>query len=188
MMNRRTLGLGLAMIVMASTAFAQEGGATFTSDLLTDFERASDKIVQLAEAMPEEKYSWRPAEGVRSVSEVFMHFVGVNYLLPGGLGASPPEGLEVPEGGPMALLGALEADVTEKDEVIAQAKASIEYAMKAIPQIEDLETEVSMFGFPGTKRAYLLILLTHAHEHLGQAIAYARSNGVVPPWSQAQGN
>ena len=71
-MNRRTLGLGLAMIVMASTAFAQDGGATFTSDLLTDFERASDKIVQLAEAMPEEKYSWRPAEGVRSVSEVFI--------------------------------------------------------------------------------------------------------------------
>ena len=65
-------------------------------------------------------------------------------------------------------------------------KESFEYAAAAVPTITDLDTIVETFGFPGTKRAYLLILLTHAHEHLGQSIAYARSVGVVPPWSQQQ--
>jgi uncharacterized damage-inducible protein DinB len=86
----------------------------------------------------------------------------------------------------MAMLQDLEANVTTKADVIEKLKASIEYAAKAVPTITDLETEVNLFGFPGSKRAYLLILLTHAHEHLGQSIAYARGNGVVPPWSQQQ--
>jgi len=87
---------------------------------------------------------------------------------------------------PMAMMKEWEDKITDKDEVIAKLNESFEYAAKAIPTITDLETMVETFGFPGTKRAYLLILLTHAHEHLGQSIAYARSIGVVPPWSQEQ--
>jgi uncharacterized damage-inducible protein DinB len=177
----------LTGLVVTTPAAAEhhEGEDGFYTDFVADFERAGGRLVQLAEAMPADKFSWAPNEDVRTVSEVFMHVVGVNTLMPSGLGATPPEGIEMPEN-PMAMLQDLEADVTAKDEVIEKLEASFAYAGKAVPEITDLETEVDMFGFPGTKRAYLLILLTHAHEHLGQAIAYARSNGVVPPWSQQQ--
>lgn len=184
--NKWTLVLTVFVLV-ATVAGAQEAEApSFTDDFLTDFGRTGGRLVELAGAVPADKFSWAPTDEVRSVSEVYMHFVGVNFLLPSALGAAPPEGMEVPEGGPMAMLQQLEADVTSKDEVIAMMQKSIDYASAAIPQITDLETEVNVFGFPGTKRAYLLILLTHAHEHLGQSIAYARSVGVVPPWSQPQ--
>ena len=164
MLKRPTVGLMLTLALFAAGAMAQEGGATFTSDLLDDFARTSDKMVQLAEAMPEDLYPWRPDEGVRTVGEVYMHFVGVNFLLPGGLGATPPEGLEVPEGGPMAMLAALEADVTMKSDVLAKLNQSIEYVKASIPQIEDLETEVNMFGFPGTKRAIATIKTNDGRE------------------------
>ena len=178
------LALAIALPAMASA----EGEATFTSDMMQNFATTFDKMIQLAEAAPEDKFDWRPSEEVRTLSEVYMHAVGVNLILPSALGAAPVEGLEMPEG-PFALLAQLERDYTAKNEVVAQLKVSLEYANAAVPTIEDLETEVNVFGFPATKRAYLLILLTHAHEHLGQAIAYSRSIGVVPPWSQpAQGD
>ena len=178
--------LGAAVLsVLPANAEHHETESGFFNDFVTDFNRAGDRLVQLAEAMPADKYSWAPNDEVRTVSEVFMHVVGVNFLMPAGLGGAPPEGMEMPEN-PMAMLQDLEANVTTRDEVVSKLKASFEYAAGAVPGITDLETEVDMFGFPGTKRAYLLILLTHAHEHLGQAIAYARSNGVVPPWSQQQ--
>ena len=119
------------------------------------------------------------------MSEVYVHVVFTNTFIPMALGAAPPAGFEMQEGtDPMALMKEWEANLTDKDEVIAKLKESFEYAAQAVPTITDLETTVETFGFPGTKRAYLLILLTHAHEHLGQSIAYARSIGVVPPWSQ----
>jgi len=173
----------------AGMANAQEDSmeaATFMSDMLANFNRTGGQMIALAEATPAEKFSWAPSDEVRTVSQVYMHTVGTNTLLPSALGASMQEGLEVPEGGPFALLETWEQEVTTKDEVVTRLKASFEYASAAVPEITDLETEVSLFGFPGTKRAYLLILLTHAHEHLGQSIAYARSIGVVPPWSQPQ--
>ncbi|MEJ2086421.1 MAG: DinB family protein [Acidobacteriota bacterium] len=189
-MKTRAITLSLAtaltvgLIVAAPVAAADsEGQATFYTDFVADFERAGERLVLLAEAMPAETFSWSPAEGVRTVSEVFMHVAGVNMMLPTGLGAAPPEGMEQPEN-PMTLLQDLEGNVTAKDQVIDKLQDSIDYAAAAVPSITDLETEVDLFGFPGTKRAYLFILLTHTHEHLGQAIAYARSNGVVPPWSQ----
>jgi len=184
----RTLSLVAALMVgwIAAGPIAaadSENQATFYTDFVADFERAGERLVLLAEAMPADTFSWAPAEGVRTVSEVFMHVAGVNIFLPAGLGAAPPEGMEQVEN-PMTVMQDLEANVTAKDEVIDKLQASVDYAAAAVPTITDLETEVDLFGFPGTKRAYLLILLTHAHEHLGQAIAYARSNGVVPPWSQ----
>lgn len=191
-MHRSSLHLILALAMLFAAAAAtpglaahHEGESGFASDFVTDFERAGGRLVQLAEAMPADKFSWAPSDEVRTVSEVFMHVVGVNMLMPAGLGADPPEGMEPPEN-PMAMMQELEANVTAKEEVIEKLEASIEYAASAVPTITDLETEVDLFGFPATKRAYLFILLTHAHEHLGQAIAYARSNDVVPPWSQPQ--
>jgi uncharacterized damage-inducible protein DinB len=177
------VALAIALPGMA----AAEGDATFTSDMMQNFDATFQKIIQLAEAAPEDKFSWAPSAEVRTLSEVYMHAVGVNLVLPMALGAAPSENLEIPEGGPFAALAMLEKNYTTKDEVVAQLKASFEYASAAVPTIMDHETEVNIFGFPGTKRAYLLIWMGHANEHLGQAIAYSRSVGIVPPWSQPAG-
>jgi uncharacterized damage-inducible protein DinB len=156
----------------------------YTATVAGNFEFVSGRLVQLAEAIPEDVYAWRPAEGVRSTSETIMHLAGANVGLPMMLGVAPPEGLEMSED-MMAQAQEREKTVTAKADVIAELKRSIDYGKSAIgdfPQAE-LGEEIEFFGMNLTKRDLLLILLSHSHEHLGQLIAYARSNGVTPPWS-----
>ena len=175
------------LLVVAASARAQEADSGFMADFIADFERVGGRLADLAQAVPADKYSWAPSEDVRTVSQVYVHVMFTNTFLPMALGAAPPEGLEMSEGtNPMQLMREWEKTLTDKDEVIARLNESFAYAAGAVPTIEDLDTIVETFGFPGTKRAYLLILLTHAHEHLGQSIAYARSIGVVPPWSRQE--
>jgi len=178
------LAVGSALALTAAPTFAQDADANagWTTDMVADLQRVGDRLAQLAEAVPAEKYSWRPADGVRTISEVYMHVCGPNILLPAALGAAPPAGLTIPEN-PFDLAQEWERTVTEKDAVVAKLKESFAYATQAVPTVQDLGAEVQAFGFPASKRTYLLILLTHAHEHLGQSIAYARSIGVTPPWS-----
>jgi uncharacterized damage-inducible protein DinB len=146
----------------------------FRAEFLHDFDDVSKKIVELAEAVPAAKYNWRPATGVRSVSEVYMHIAGGNYFLATFAGAKPPSydtrNLE---------------KITDKARVIDELKKSFEYLrVVATHGTEaDLEKPIKMFGYDTTHRGALMAVLNHLHEHLGQSIAYARMNGVVPPWS-----
>ncbi|MCZ6727281.1 MAG: DinB family protein [Acidobacteria bacterium] len=151
--------------------------------ILKNLAEAGDKLMSLAEATPEDKFAWAPTDEVRTISEVYIHAAGVNLLLPSALGAAPPEGLEVTDS-PFALLAEWEKNITGKEEVVAKLAESLEYVHHALGSIKDLDTEVTLFGPPAPKRSYFLLLMAHAHEHLGQSIAYARSVGVVPPWSQ----
>jgi len=178
------LALALLALAAAPAAFADhhesgdkmmDHGDPMGDAMLADFTRATDHIVQLAEAFPADKYSWRPADGVRSVSEAFMHVAAANFHISSALGVAPPDDL------PENLEG-----VTDKGEVLALLKASIGNAKQAIENgtAGDLSEEHQMFGQTMSTAMILIILDTHNHEHLGQAIAYARSNGVVPPWSQ----
>ncbi len=180
----------VCMFALVPTVQAQDEMSGFASDVVANLEFTVGRVVELAEAVPADQYGWNPSVDVRTVSEVYAHITGVNLLLPSFMGAELPEGLELPsqeDGGPFSLLGKWEAELTEKDAVIAKLKESLEYVKAAVPTITDLDTEIQLFGpQPQTKRAYLLILMSHAHEHLGQSIAYARSIGVVPPWSVPQ--
>lgn len=182
------VGLALAAgFLLPATAEAKKKAAAtsdFTSDVIANLTRVGKMLVSLAEATPADKFSWRPTDQVRKVSEVYMHVVGANDVIPVLLGAAPPKGVTIPEK-PFDLSPRLEAEVTAKDEVVARLRESFDYAVAALKTISpsDLDTESQAFGFPASKRAYVLILLSHAHEHLGQSIAYARSIGVVPPWS-----
>jgi uncharacterized damage-inducible protein DinB len=151
-------------------------GAGFQADVAADLQRTGEKLAALAEAIPADKYGWRPAEGVRSVSEAVMHVAAANFALSSALGVAPPDGTDLEN---------LEK-VTDRDQVVATLKTSIEHAKKAFEGAEgkDYNRTVNAFGFEMPAARAVVILAAHSHEHLGQLIAYARSNGVVPPWSQ----
>ncbi len=136
------------------------------------------RLVSLAEAIPEEKFTWRPAEGVRSVAEVFNHAAGANYYLLSFMGGKMPEGF-TPD---------YEKTVTKKADIIKMLKESFEYARNFIENYkeENLDKEVELPFGKFSQRSVLFILMNHGHEHLGQSIAYARMNDVVPPWSQKE--
>jgi uncharacterized damage-inducible protein DinB len=136
----------------------------------------SRQLIALAEATSAEKFAWLPAPGVRSTSEVYMHIVTANFYLLSYAGPRMPADMK--EG--------MEKSVTSKAEVIAWLKRSLE-AVKtahAAATPKDLEREVKIFGRDATVDGMYLRIIVHANEHMGQPIAYARMNGVVPPWSQ----
>ena len=177
----------VAAVALSLTAMplAADDHTGFIPDLVADLDRVGEKLVALAEATPADKFSFRPDERVRTVSEIYMHVVGTNLLLPPALGMPPLGETEMPDN-PMAKMAEWEATVTDKAQVVERLKQSLEYAKSSISAMDpaELDTMVALFGPEMSKRAYLMILQTHAHEHLGQSIAYARSQGIVPPWSQ----
>ena len=146
----------------------------FRAEFLRDLDDVEKKIMQLAAAVPAEKYSWRPAPGVRSVSEVYMHIAGGNYFLAGFTGMKLPS----------TDTGTLEK-ITEKKRVLEELRRSFDHLRNAMLATSeaDLEKPVKMFGNDTTVRGAFMTALNHLHEHLGQSVAYARINGVVPPWS-----
>jgi len=148
----------------------------FRADFLTQFDDVSKKIVDLAEAVPADKYGWRPAPGVRSISEVYMHIVGGNSYIPSFIGVKPMEGIE----------RGMEKSVTEKARVVDLLKKSMAHARAAVlaTPVADLDKKVKIFGGESSERGVIMIIGNHLHEHLGQSIAYARANGIAPPWSK----
>lgn len=145
-----------------------------------EFEHAARQLTLLAEAIPADKYSWRPGTGVRSVSEVIMHVAVANHFLLGQAGMKPAVDL--------AKLGKEpEKSITAKNEVVQFLKASFDAVRKAVSTL-DRSQRAKLFGKDVTIDGILQRVLVHNHEHMGQLIAYARMNGVVPPWSASGGN
>lgn len=178
--------LALTACAPADTGDAEEmatdeiaAASTLQSEMLADLAQVRGKYVSLAEAMPEDDYGWRPGEGVRSVSEVYMHVASANVgIVARVLGMSPPEGVE-------SWYGQDEGSVTDKATLVEALGASFDYVTEVIEGTSDnrLGEAINLFGGDSTVRGALLLVQTHAHEHLGQSIAYARTNGVTPPWS-----
>lgn len=182
--------LVLVALLAAPQPVAADGSgaaASFTGPLANNLEDAGRKLVALAEAIPADRFSWRPTPDVRSVSEVLMHVVGGNLTLLSDLGGKAPEGVEI--GSTVWELARQrkqwEEDIVDKETVVAMLSESFAYAVEVIPSIADLDEEVATWGFPASKSSYLLILQGHAHEHLGQTIAYTRNLGITPPWSRS---
>ena len=179
---RRRLVLFVAAAAVAGAALAQPPAAAATSglkaDLLASANDAAKKLVDLAQAMPADKYGWRPAAGVRSVSEVYMHAAGANFFIPTFLGVQAPEGFN----------REMETKVTDKAQVVAMLQKSIAHLQAAIEATPDadMDQKVKVFGREMDRRGVFMLLAAHLHEHLGQSIAYARMNGVTPPWSASE--
>ena len=153
------------------------GVTGYRSEVLAEVLIQEDKFTRLAEAIPAEKYGWRPSPDVRSFAEVFLHVATANYNLYKLVGTSPPAGFEVK---------GFEKSTTDKAKVIATLKDSFAHAKKSITAMPDadLEKSVEWFGGKNTERGILLFIVRHAAEHLGQSIAYARFIGVIPPWTE----
>jgi len=153
------------------------GVSGYRSEVLAEVIVQEDKFTRLAEAIPADKYTWRPAADVRSIAEVFLHVSAANYNLYKLVGAPPPAGLD---------LKGFDKSTTDKAKVVAALKDSFAHAKKAITAMPDTDLEKSMdwFGGKNTERGILLFIVRHAAEHLGQSIAYARVVGIVPPWTE----
>jgi len=141
-----------------------------------EWKHVSQQLIALAEATPTEKFSWRPAAGVRSTSEVYMHIVMANFYLLSVTGPKMPAGLKEDAG----------KTVTSKDEVISWLKRSLDAVREAHLAVKpsDLERKVHIADRDATVEGMYLRIIVHANEHMGQLIAYARMTGVVPPWSK----
>jgi uncharacterized damage-inducible protein DinB len=161
-------------------------GSGVITDVLTDLEQVQERVLSLAEEFGDGQYAWRPGEGVRSGAEVFMHVAAINYFFPSAAGIDPPESTGLDLSNPATTFPAYEASASTKDSVLVQLRASFQHLRTAIESTRDrdLDQEVEVFGQPLTLRLLWIGHGGHLHEHLGQLIAYARVNGVVPPWSQ----
>ena len=169
---------GILIGAVASPARGAEPATGFRGEYIAEVDAVGKKLLDLANAMPADKYSWRPAPGVRSVGEVYVHVAGGNYLIPSFMGVKPPEGINRD----------MEKTITEKPKVIDVLKKSVENVKSMAAGMSDADLDKKVKAFGGrevTERQLMLITLNHMHEHLGQSIAYARSNGVTPPWSEA---
>jgi uncharacterized damage-inducible protein DinB len=146
------------------------------AEFLDEIAYYEQRYTRLAETVPAEKYSWRPGEGVRSIGEVYAHIVAANYGVARALGTEPPTGLD---------FKAIQA-VTEKAKITQLLKDSFAHFRRAILAISDSDMDKSqkMFGRQTTVRGAFILITGHFGEHLGQSIAYARVNGITPPWTE----
>jgi len=170
-------------VVCAQSAQPMQAEGTAAAKLdvkslvVEDLKQTREKIVSLAQAMPEDKYSWTPGAGVRSVGEVYMHIARANFTFPTIWGMPPP---------PAKDLG--RTPYPKKERVIQLLNMSFDFLQNRIEKIPDSQLSESrdFFGQQMPLAAILIQIAGHEHEHLGQSIAYARMNGVVPPWSAPQ--
>ncbi len=186
MKTRRLAPCALALALLAAPAARAQAPAVapaappsgFRAEALGQHAYGEKQILDLAEATPADKYGWRPGAGVRSISEVYIHIAGGNYLLMSFAGTKAPAGLD----------REMEKNVTEKAKVIDELKKSFAHLRAGIAATSDadLDKPVKMFGRDTTVRGVMLAAVSHEFEHLGQSIAYARSNGIVPPWTAEQ--
>ncbi len=190
----------LTLAVAASPMAAQEGEGhdrdmghdpamhaeyhpDFFGDIDADLAQVESKLMGLADAIPEDAYDWRPADGVRSVRETLLHVAADNYFIPMFMGAEAPASTGITD---YPSTKAFEEQALSKAQVKVELQASFDHLRAIIADGDpmSLGEAVDLFGMDATTQSAWILTATHLHEHLGQMIAYARTNDVVPPWSR----
>lgn len=168
----------LLLIFSARPLFAQTAPEGIWQGYDGEWRHVSSQLIALAEATPEEKFAWRPAPGVRSTSEVYMHIALANFYLLSVTGPKMPA--ELKEG--------MDKTVTSKTEVIKWLKGSLDAVKEAHLAVtpKDLARKVHIAHRDATVDGMYLRIIVHANEHMGQLVAYARMSGVTPPWSKKE--
>jgi uncharacterized damage-inducible protein DinB len=165
------------LMVVPVNLYAQDMTQSLLDRFSYHFDQSVNKLTQLAEAMPEETYNWSPDGEAMTVAEVFMHIARYNYIL-----AERWLDVDVPEGAEPAVL----EEIEDKETVVRELEKSIRHVQQFRDELtrEQLHHSVEIFGETTEGWAVLFLLISHMNEHVGQAISYARMNGVVPPWSR----
>ena len=160
----------------AAPAASDASPSGFRADFLKEWNALEKKFVGLAEAIPQEKYTWRPTPETRSVSETLLHVAGGNYFYLDGMGVPPPAGMD---------RKSYDKSTTDRAEIVERLKQSFGLVRETVLKTSDadLAKPAKLYGQPSTVREVLFTLVTHTPEHLGQMIVYARECGVVPPWT-----
>ncbi len=174
---KKRLAVLLGFLLSAAGLFAQTAPEGIWQGYDGEWKHVSSQLIALAEATPAEKFAWRPAPGVRSTSEVYMHIAMANFYLLNKTGPKMPADLKEDA----------EKTVTSKAEVIDWLKRSLEAVKVAhlAAKPEDLARKVHLNDRDATVDGMYLRIIVHANEHMGQLVAYARMTGVVPPWSKS---
>lgn len=177
---KKVIGIGLSLVFglafLIQPLQAQKASNNFKNQFKKHFKYAS-RVLSLAKEMPADKFSWRPEEGVSSVEEVYTHIARYNFYYPkNSFGISAPDDVDIEN---------IET-ITGKEEVVAILERSIEHVKELVQEMPEskLQEETELYGRTVNGQAVLMQLITHMSEHVGQSIAYARVNGVVPPWNQ----
>ena len=168
----------ILLLLTATPLFAQAPPEGLWQGYDGEWKHVSKQLVDLAEVTPQDKFAWRPAPGVRSTSEVYMHIALANFYLLSVTGPKMPA--DAKEG--------MEKSVTAKADVINWLKRSLEAVKEAHATItpKDLERKVHIVDRDATVDGMYLRIIVHANEHMGQLIAYARMSGITPPWSKKE--
>ncbi|PYT11731.1 MAG: damage-inducible protein DinB [Acidobacteria bacterium] len=166
----------LAIVLGTATLHAQPEGIWQGYD--GEWGHVSRQLMALAQATPAEKFAWRPAPGVRSMSEVYMHIALANFYLLSVTGPKMPADIKSSD---------MEKTVTAKADVVDWLKRSLDAVKTAHASVkpDDLQRKVKIADRDANVDGMYLRIIIHANEHMGQLIAYARMNGIVPPWSKA---
>jgi uncharacterized damage-inducible protein DinB len=171
----------LSLATVAPARAQDKPVATPTSgaraEFLEEIAYYEQRYTRLAEAIPADKYGWRPAEGVRSIGEVYAHIVAANFGIPRAFGAQPPAGFDSK---------AAAAAAGDKAKTVQNLKDSFAFFRQSILALSDANQDkaMNMFGRQTTQRGAFIMITGHFGEHLGQSIAYARVNAIVPPWTE----
>jgi len=173
-MKKLTIGfIYLFFLSISVLANPPSDPPVFVQEFIGQIDFVKGRLIQLAEAMPDDKYNWTPAEVVRTVGEVYLHVAETNYYLIAmmkGVKSNPEK----------------EKSPTDKKTALSMLEKSFDAVKDAAGKLTeaDLNKEVEAFGMKFSLRNFMISMLGHSHEHLGQSIAYARMNGIVPPWSK----
>lgn len=182
--------LSFLFIFILFAVFAAMVNANVTSDqpvfvkeFLGQIDFMRGRVVQLAEAMPQSTYDWRPAEGVRSVGEAYLHIAFGNYICVTASGGTVPDKIGFVMD--FSKENNWDTQTNDKKEIIDKMNESFDILKDRVANLteEDLNREIEVFGMKFSVRNFIISMISHCHEHLGQSIAYARMNGITPPWS-----
>lgn len=177
MISARHALVGLVVSLCRAVPLAAQEGDALRSELMQHFDMSINKVIALAEAMPADKFEWKPSAAAMPVGHVYAHIAHYNYMYPAtAMGVAAPEGMK---------LDTLET-VRDKARVVALLKASADHVRRSVSAMSaaQLNEGTRLYGRNVARWAVLLQLVAHMNEHLGQSIAYARANEIVPPWSR----
>ncbi|MFT5144749.1 MAG: putative damage-inducible protein DinB [Rhodothermales bacterium] len=167
----------LSVLLVLSGATAASAQTDVRDEMLRHFDASMQKVVSLSEAMPSDLYDWAPAEGLMTVAEVYAHIARYNFMyLEDNLDVPVPEGVD---------LETMES-LSDKETIGDLLVLSVAHVREQVGALsaDTLSEFTSLYGRDVPKWAVLTQLVAHMNEHVGQSVAYARFNGVVPPWSR----